>query len=103
MTLADLQKMVNSMKMGLGPLHDFQKAALIGLEEGPAEHAAFFRLLADLAERFIDLYDEVPLWQTEASERHAELCQLVDGAVDSLTRNAEAQLRALNVLAAAKF
>lgn len=103
MTLADLQKMVNDMKMGLGPLRDFQKAALTGLEEGPAEHAAFFRLLADLAGRFIDLYDEVPLWQAEASARHDELRRLVDGAVDSLTQSVEVQLRALNILAAAKF
>ncbi len=103
MSLADLKTMVDEMKMGLGPLQEFHDAALAGLQNGPPEQAAFHRLLADLASRFIDLYDEVPLWQAEAARWYAELQRLVAQSVESLDQGPKAQLNALNALAAAKF
>ncbi len=103
MNLTDLKIMVDEMKPGLGPMQTFQEAALEGLKHGPSDQAAFFRLLADLAERFITLYDEVPLWQAEATAWHSGLQRLTAQSVESLNQGADAQLRALNALAAAKF
>lgn len=102
MSLLELCQVAEKMGVGLGSIRAFNQACLKGLSTDP-ENGAFFRLFADLTERFIERYDREPLLDSDARKAHAELRELTRLAANVAASSADAKLRALNQIAKAEL
>lgn len=80
--LQELHAHMTARKPGLGSLTDFQRDCEKAVAGAP-EDAGFLRLLADMAGRFIDRYDQQPLPSDVATAAHGRLLQLTARAAAS--------------------
>jgi hypothetical protein len=77
--MRDLHAQLAARKPGLGSLMEFQRACEEALA-GDSGEAGVLRLLADMAARFVDRYDRVPLPSDVASAAYDKLVSLTDRA-----------------------
>ena len=85
--LQALHDRMKTRKPGLGSLTEFQHDCEEALAGAP-EEAGFLRLLADMAGRFIDRYDQQPLPSDVATTAHGRLLALTARAA-AATRGEE--------------
>lgn len=94
-SLSNLLEWLEAQKGGIATFYEFQRRAL-ALRTDNEGHAALFRLLADLAGRFADLFDGEPLDLSTASGALTILTGYVRQAADLKPDHAEGLLDLLN-------
>lgn len=87
---------------GLRAFAEFQQKALTLCSSEP-EHAALMRLLADLAARFVDAYNDEPLPADVAERAIARLTDLVEKAARAWSASPSEQLALLNSIGLAEL
>jgi len=87
---------------GLRTYTSLQHKAL-QLASSDAEHGALYRLLAGLAGRYIESFDEEPLPVDVAQQAYQRLLATVGDAERSLSASPSEQVKALNRLAATEL
>lgn len=97
-TLDQLQKMADTMDIAVGQLLDFSRLCEAGLSED-RDHAAFYRLLGDMVQRFVERYEGMPLHQADAVKAQGELRRLTKMAAEAAKGSAEDRLRAATTIA----
>ena len=96
----DLFAWLSQQHHGLGTFRTFQRK-LDDLIEAEPEHRALCRLLAGVAGRYIETFDEKPLPVAVADGAHQRLLELVQGL--DLQAGAERRLADLNRVAACEL
>jgi hypothetical protein len=87
---------------GLRTYKSFQQKALeLACSDG--EHRALYRLLASMAGRYIDSFDEEPLPVEIAKQAYQRLVNIVDDAENSMDAPASQQVQTLNKVAATEL
>ena len=100
--MEELAQWLKSQHMGLRTYKTFQQKVLeIGLKN--RRQYALYYLLAMLAARFVDVYDERPLTLDITDEAHKRLVAIVDKAVRFETMSAREQNELLNEIAASEL
>ena len=102
MTLAELHDALKSRDRGMAALSRFMQDCRAGLESDRT-HAAAYQLLLSLTARFYDRYDREPLTLEIAQAANDTLLKLTLQARDAAQKGADAELAALNAIAAAEL
>jgi hypothetical protein len=100
--LGELYEWLLSQHPGLRTYRSFQQKAM-ELASTDAEHRALYRLLAALAGRYIESFDEEPLPVDVAKRAFQRLLDVVDDAEKSIDASAPQQMQALNRVAATEL
>lgn len=100
MTLEDLHEALAERAPGLAAFEEFIQDCEQGMAAAP-EHAAFYSLLANAAQRFRDRYSQAPLGSDVSKAARDKLLDLVDKARRAATADAGARLKILNAIALA--
>jgi broad specificity phosphatase PhoE len=98
----ELLSWLRLQKGGVGTHAEFRERAL-GLRTREPQHAAAARLLADLAGRLADAYDEERFPTDMAQHALARLTALVQKVVHANSAGAAAQLAVLNEIGVAEL
>lgn len=100
--MEELANWLKSQHKGLRTYKTFQRRALeLGAINKP--QAALYYLLAMLADRFVETYDEVPLTLEVTDEAHKRLAAITDKATGYGKMSPEQQLALLNEIAVAEL
>lgn len=87
---------------GIGTYTEFQRRALAMLSSEP-EHAALIRLLADMADRFVNAYEGEPLSFDVADRALGKLIALVEQAVSADAGSSAERIASLNEVGRAEL
>ena len=87
---------------GLRTYKTFQEKAL-QLSVSEAKYRALYRLLADIAGRYVTAYDEKPLPVDVAKQAYEKFLALVKNAEQSIGAPFERQIETLNTVAGAEI
>jgi hypothetical protein len=100
--LGTLSEWLAGQHPGLRTYKTFQEKAL-QLAAGEARYRALYRLLADIAGRYVTAYDENPLPVEVAKQAYEKFLALVKGAEQAIDAPAERQIEMLNTIAGAEI
>ncbi len=87
---------------GLRTFKTFQEKAL-QLSAAEADHRALYRLLAGVAGRYVEAFDEKPVPVDVAGRAYEKFKGLVAGGEGSIGASCEKQVEALNMIAGAEL
>jgi hypothetical protein len=87
---------------GLRTYKTFQEKAL-QLSVSEAKYRALYRLLADIAGRYVTAYDEKPLPVEVAKQAYEKFLALVNDAEQAIDAPSERQIEILNTIAGAEI
>lgn len=100
--MSELHDWLVGQHPGLRTYDSLQHKAL-RLASSDAEHGALYRLLAGLAGRYVESFDEEPLPADVAQQAYQRLLATVGDAERSLSAPPSEQVKALNRLAATEL
>jgi hypothetical protein len=100
--LSELHQWLLGQHPGLRTYRSFQQRAL-ELASSDAEHRALYRLLASIAGRYIESFDEEPLPVDVAKQAYQRLLNVVNVAEQSIDASACQQVQTLNSVAATEL
>jgi hypothetical protein len=87
---------------GLRTFKTFQEKAL-QLSAAEADRRALYRLLAGVAGRYVEAFDEKPVPVDVAKRAYDKFLGLVEGAEQSINASCERQVETLNTIAGAEL
>jgi hypothetical protein len=100
--LGILSEWLAGQHSGLRTYKTFQEKAL-QLSVSEAKYRALYRLLADIAGRYVTAYDEKPLPVEVAKRAYEKFMALVKNAEQAIDAPAERQIEMLNTIADAEI
>lgn len=100
--LGDLTKWLSSQHPGLRTYKAFQTKTL-QLSTSDTEHRALYKLLAAMAGRYIESFDEEPLPVETADRAYKTLLDIVKEAESSTAATASQQIQILNRVASTEL
>lgn len=100
--MGELHDWLVSQHPGLRTYRSFHHKAL-ELAASDADHRALYRLLANMAERYVSTFDEEPLPVDVAAQAYQRLLDIVIDAEKSIGAPVSMQVQTLNKIAAVEL
>lgn len=100
--MGELSTWLSSQHPGLHTYKAFQSKTLL-LSTSDTEHRALYKLLAAMAGRYIDSFEEAPLPVETAERAYRKLVDVVAEAENSITTTAPQQIHTLNRVASTEL
>ena len=100
--MGELHDWLMSQHPGLRTYKSFYQKAL-ELAATDADHRALYRLLSNIAERYVTTFDEEPLPVDVAAQAYQRLLDIVGDAEKSIDASVSQQVQTLNKIAAAEL